>query len=857
MGLRDYQQEALNQLRLSLARGNKRPMLQAPTAFGKTKLAGAVVSGALAKNKRVIFCVPAIDLIDQTVESFRRDGITQIGVLQGSHELTDTRQPVQVASIQTLMRRKIPHADLVVVDEAHRWFDFMARWMGEWNNIPFIGLSATPWTKGLGKHYDDLIQVTTTAELIERGYLSPFRVYGPSKPDLSKCRIVAGDYNEQDLSAIMDEPKLVADVVETWCKNWGADKTLCFAVDRAHARHLAERFESVGISTGYVDAFTTREERAEIREKFHTGEIRVVCNVGCLCLDEETEILTRAGWRDIDTIQESDLIAAWSESGIEFTPPEAIVRRRRESGEKMVGVSSSANNVRVTGNHRMPFYSGRGEGVLKVVSAEELAGRRVSFPVSGFSNPEEFSFDGISPDVRRRRVNGLAYKYREQGIPVDDARWKAEAFADEQAQASKIKLPHELTDDECAFIGFWIGDGTRSGGRFSACQSHRYPKIIDWFEGVLNRTGIHHTATDRLPENGNNHSHRRWFFSTGLGAGDQRRAGGLASLLPYLDKSGSDLLWGLSASQFRALLHGLWMADGNHGDGETPSSRGRSIAIASTPLVDLLQAVCACRGIRTSSSWHGSTWRFSFQDRTRAYFGKAPLEIETDDFRDERVWCVTSSTSFLIVRRHGKVQVVGNTTGVDWDVRCIVLARPTKSEMLYVQIIGRGLRTADGKDSCMILDHTSTTENLGFVTEINHPALDDGKKSKSKSQAVKPEKLPKSCPSCTYLKPAGVHACPACGFAPQKPTALEEAEGKLIELTKAGKKRKCDKQAFFSALIGYARSKDFSIGWCAHTYRDYFGVWPNSLSRDPGPMTQECQSYITYKKIKYAHRRQA
>ena len=101
-------------------------MLQAPTAFGKTKLAGAVVSGALAKNKRVIFCVPAIDLIDQTVESFRRDGITQIGVLQGSHELTDTRQPVQVASIQTLMRRKIPPADLVVVDEAHRWFDFMA-----------------------------------------------------------------------------------------------------------------------------------------------------------------------------------------------------------------------------------------------------------------------------------------------------------------------------------------------------------------------------------------------------------------------------------------------------------------------------------------------------------------------------------------------------------------------------------------------------------------------------------------------------------------------------------------------------------------------------------------------------------
>ena len=27
----------------------------------------------------------------------------------------------------------------------------------EWANVPFVGLSATPWTKGLGKHYDDLI----------------------------------------------------------------------------------------------------------------------------------------------------------------------------------------------------------------------------------------------------------------------------------------------------------------------------------------------------------------------------------------------------------------------------------------------------------------------------------------------------------------------------------------------------------------------------------------------------------------------------------------------------------------------------------------------------------------------------
>ena len=93
--------------------------------------------------------------------------------------MTDWTQPVQVASVQTLMRRKVvPAADLAIIDEAHRWYDFYGQWFSdpEWRAKPIIGLSATPWTPGLGKFYDDLIVASTTAELIEDGYLSPFRV---------------------------------------------------------------------------------------------------------------------------------------------------------------------------------------------------------------------------------------------------------------------------------------------------------------------------------------------------------------------------------------------------------------------------------------------------------------------------------------------------------------------------------------------------------------------------------------------------------------------------------------------------------------------------------------------------------
>jgi|ADGO01.1.fsa_nt_gi DNA or RNA helicases of superfamily II len=147
-------------------------------------LGAAIVEGALAKGNRVIFTVPALSLVDQTVIALWNEGIHDVGVIQGDHELTNASRPVQVASVQTLMRREIPAADVVVIDEAHKVFDLYGRWMSApgWERVPFIGLSATPWTKGLGRLFDDLLIAATTEDLIRDGYLSPFRVFAPSHP---------------------------------------------------------------------------------------------------------------------------------------------------------------------------------------------------------------------------------------------------------------------------------------------------------------------------------------------------------------------------------------------------------------------------------------------------------------------------------------------------------------------------------------------------------------------------------------------------------------------------------------------------------------------------------------------------
>ena len=295
--LRPHQERALEALRGSLAAGNRRPMLQAPTGFGKTLTAAHIIQRALDKGKRVAFVVPALSLIDQTVAAFEAEGIHCIGVMQGIHERTDRDQPVQVCSVQTVARRKRPDVDLVLVDEAHQMHKEIFQWMKDAPGVPVIGLSATPWPRGLGKYYDDLITAATTADLIRDGFLSRFKTFAPSDPDLAGVKSVAGDFHEGKLANAMDKTSITGDIVETWLKRGEARSTFCFCVNRRHAQHVAERFVEAGVAAEYMDGATSREDREEIFDRFRSGETRIICNVGVLTtgidLDVRCIILAR------------------------------------------------------------------------------------------------------------------------------------------------------------------------------------------------------------------------------------------------------------------------------------------------------------------------------------------------------------------------------------------------------------------------------------------------------------------------------------------------------------------------------------------------------------------------------------
>lgn len=488
--LRPLQQKALDGLRDSLRSGHRRPIIQAATGFGKTIVAAHMVQGALDKRKRVAFVVPMITLIDQTFERFETNGIEpgDMGVMQGNHPWHRPNAPVQICSVQTIAARGAPEVDFTIVDEVHLRFKAIEEWIKAEPNKIFVGLSATPWARGLKEFWDDLIIPTSISELIEQGYLSPFKAFASAHPDLTGIKTIAGDYHEGQLSERMSKTSIVADVVKTWLEKAERRPTLVFAVDRAHAQLLHEQFGEAGVSSAYVDANTPREERHELGRWLNTGDLEVICSVGTM------------------------------------------------------------------------------------------------------------------------------------------------------------------------------------------------------------------------------------------------------------------------------------------------------------------------------------------------------------------------------------------THGVDLDVRCIVLARPTKSEILFVQMVGRGLRTAEGKDHCIVLDHSDTHLRLGMVTDIHHDGLMGGKNDRVGALEHKAP-LPKDCPKCAFLVPVGLSECPNCGFKRKRVCSVVQKEGELVELTMVRKlKRKIEgalsleeQIAFYGELQGYAQEFGYKSGWAANKFREKCGVWPNDPQIRyvrPRPTSPGVRSWIRAGQIRFARSRQ-
>lgn len=281
MELRPHQIEAIEGIRSYMRAGHKRIMLGANVSFGKTIVAAHMMMEAHRKGKRGVFICDRIQLVEQTIDKFEACGLW-CGVVQGNHPKTDPRAPIQVASIQTLTRRRMMlEFDFAIVDEAHTHYDGLTKMMDAYNSVPFIGLSATPYSKGLGKHYTALVVPITTRELLEQGYLCPIKYYAGEQPDLEHIKLKrtetgGKDYDPVQLSIEMEKPKLIGDVVKTWLKLGENSQTIAFCPSISHSRGLVAEFERAGVPSVHIDAYTEPELRQDIYKRHNEGDFKIL-----------------------------------------------------------------------------------------------------------------------------------------------------------------------------------------------------------------------------------------------------------------------------------------------------------------------------------------------------------------------------------------------------------------------------------------------------------------------------------------------------------------------------------------------------------------------------------------------------
>jgi DNA repair protein RadD len=288
VSLRPYQSHALDEIRAAMRAGKRRIMLQLPTGGGKTLTGAAMLAGALAKGSPSLFVAHRKELIDQTVSTFARIGITSIGVIRAGDKRRDARQPIQIASIQTLVRRTFPEAKIVFIDEAHR--SCAASYLKLFEQYPeafFVGLSATPCRtdgKPLGAQFDAMVHGASYSALIEGGHIVAPLVYStPILPDLSKVHTTGGDYNAEELEAAVNRSALIGNLVSEWQKRSGGRRTVVFGVSVAHSRAIVAEFQSVGVRAEHLDGNTPEDEREAILARLGSGETELVSNVGVLC----------------------------------------------------------------------------------------------------------------------------------------------------------------------------------------------------------------------------------------------------------------------------------------------------------------------------------------------------------------------------------------------------------------------------------------------------------------------------------------------------------------------------------------------------------------------------------------------
>jgi len=156
-------------------------------------------------------------------------------------------------------------------------------------------------------------------------------------------------------------------------------------------------------------------------------------------------------------------------------------------------------------------------------------------------------------------------------------------------------------------------------------------------------------------------------------------------------------------------------------------------------------------------------------------------------------------------------------------VKCAILARPTKSTGLYLQMAGRILRPWQDQ-SAIILDHAGCVMEHGLPQQDREFSLETRKKKQGQGASEPPAKV---CIECFAIVPLSVRGCPECGvqLAVERDD-VEETPDELVEVTVDDVQR-----LEWQRLQALASLRGYKPGWAIHRFREKFGEPPSATVR--------------------------
>jgi len=774
---RDYQHRLIENARAAIRAGQRRILLVLPTGAGKTVVAAQIILGAVERSKRVLFLAHRSELISQASSKLDTLGVPH-GIVQADHWRRRPYSPVQVASVQTLVNRQLAAPpDIVFIDECITGDAVVETLDGPFriDDSNIVGRKALCFQEST-----ETWVYRRILRWMNRGFRATLFI----------------NTAEGQISCTPEHLFLTN---RGWLKAAAlvqGDKILSPSLQCSHAKRSASYWERY---------WATRLSSTRTKE------------AGSLELAEFMDPSRKSGL-DTKRGDSRSLTGGFELGKTEVMETSVSVRLHPaiQTSAQSINSSTQETEKRSTNDGLQPsqkrgWHGGIWTMVRSCIPATlhaliSTAKGLISKAIRCWPNGCETSGKSPAKSGTQGEVFTLALMRRhlDAGLQCSENtashQWHTNFVEVQEVQRGPIREVFDLeVEDEHNFVA--------NGLLVHNCHRARSKSYVEIINRYPQATVIGLTATP--------------IRSDGKGLGNLFSALIAGPTVAELTTQGYLVPTRVFAPNMPDLA-GVRKTAGDYNQAgiqramDRPTITG-DIVSHWQRLAENRLTVCFAAGIE-----HSQHLRDAF---LAAGIAAAHLDGETDP---------TTRATLLADLAAGRIRVlcsVGVLTE-GWDcpaVACAILARPTASTGLYLQMAGRILRPADEKIDALILDHAGCTLQHGFVDEDREWTLEHDRPLKPKPKIDL--SIPKVCPTCYRVGSAATRKCP-CGyvFSVTERGKPKQVSGDLQEITgsraKWAKIPDVQRREMYLRWVEEGARQGHKAGFAGARYRAMFGGSP-------------------------------